>query len=355
MANLPSNKYFLYPFATVGDVSTGIPNTGTDSIAVNYQYGWTTPYQNPSPGGYPVPRNQMNQLFLDITTAIQTLQTQGFPDYVASADHGPTQYPAGAWVNYNGVIYVAQVATGSVPGVDATWQQQGVPAGMISDFGGFDVPAGYLPCDGLATYLSLPLLRADYPRLMAAITMPQTCTTNLTTTLTVADNSQMFVGMFVEGVGIQAMTTLTVVDYLTPTTVTMSLAATNSATETCTFWKYGNGDGSTTFNTPALGNYVKYGAGGPVVTGVIGNVTGQVGGTSTTTLTIDQMPKHNHPGSTVALGRANLTKNDTGQNAATAGPTALNIAEQGGGVLNTSGTPFNIIQQSAVVTYCIKT
>lgn len=349
MANLPSNNYFLHPFATLGDVTmSGIPaNAGGNGGTVSYEYGWTTPYAVPVSGsGFPVPRISMNQLMLDITTAIQTLQKQGFPNYIASADGGPTQYPAGAWVNYMGAIYVAQVATGSVPGADTTWQVQGIPPGAIVDYSGFGVPIGYLPCtDGLTPYL-----RSDYPNLINAITMPQTCTTNMSTTLTVIDNSQMFVGMFIEGADIPGMTTLTVVDYGTPTTVTMSNAATGSNTEQITFFKYGNGDGSTTFNTPALGQYTKIGSGGPGIIDIIGNVTGQKGGEPAHLQTKDELFNHTHTaGGNFLVQVSGAYPLPTGSGAFGPNANSGNVTGEGDQVA------FNIIQQSAVVTFCIKT
>ncbi len=58
---------------------------------------------------------------------------------------------------------------------------------------------------------------------------------------------------------------------------------------------FGAGDGSTTFNVPNFSRRVPVGAGG-TSTGVLGNATGNTGGEESHTLTIAEMPSHNHPG-----------------------------------------------------------
>lgn len=56
---------------------------------------------------------------------------------------------------------------------------------------------------------------------------------------------------------------------------------------------WGSGDGSTTFNIPALSRRASVGSGGSG-TGVLGNAVGNLGGSETITLSSAQMPSHTH-------------------------------------------------------------
>jgi microcystin-dependent protein len=355
-------SYFLYPFCINGTSDTDIQtiaNTGSDAGIVNYQYGWTPDYELPSDNdaNKPVPRQQMNQVFFDITSALQQLQKQGFPLWISTANGGPANYPIYAQVAYDsgsGVnLYYSVIASNtSVPGADGNWvifsgNQLGVQAGTTIDFAGPFAPAGYLLCDASAK------LRASYPNLFSAITQIQSSTTvNTSTTLTVVSNAQMYVGMAIEGAGIPASTTLTVVNYLTPTVVTMSHSATNSATVPVRFFTWGAGDGSTTFNLPPSARLTVIGSGGSPglsVGGVPGVVVGQSGGVETVTLDISQMPAHDHPGSTtnLALGRPQNT--GSGAGIVANGPYPVTVAPQGG------GGSHNNMQPSVIMNRCIKT
>lgn len=122
------NPFFLYPFGTSGD-DVIVPNTGASTGTMSYQYGFTPNYEAnllTDPAAIPVPRTQMNQLFFDITTALQIVQTQGLPSWVATGSGGPTNYPKGAMVNYLGLNYISMVATNSAtPGTGNNWLQLG--------------------------------------------------------------------------------------------------------------------------------------------------------------------------------------------------------------------------------------
>ena len=115
---------------------------------------------------------------------------------------------------------------------------------------------------------------------------------------------------------------------------------------------WGAGDGSTTFNVPNLADYVTAGTGG-----VLGALGAQVG-SSTHAIAYLEMPAHNHVGSTgtVQAGSGGGGTIPTAANFSptTTNPVTLNIATAGGGVLNTSGQPMTIVQQTAIMQKIIR-
>jgi hypothetical protein len=352
------NPYFLYAWginSSGGVDTTPIDNTGSDSGTVNYQNGWTPNYEYAStnPANLPVPRPQMNQVLLDITYALQQLQTQGYPLWVAPATGsppvgGPASYPIYATVAYNagsGIqLWQSLIASNtSVPGADNNWllisgNAQGVPTGTSIEFCGLTAPAGYLVEDGSA------VSRTTYANLLSVLSQIQSCTTTMANAnLTVVDSSKMYIGMALEGAGISTNTTI--LSITNSTTIVMSANATASATVNVQFFNWGNGDGSTTFNVPNSPRTVSVAAGG-TGTSTLGNVVGQSGGSETVTLSHDQIPAHTHPGLwAVYSGGAPLTSG--------AGIGLLNSAISTGN--NTpNGASHNNMQPSLIKLRCIK-
>lgn len=93
--------------------------------------------------------------------------------------------------------------------------------------------------------------------------------------------------------------------------------------------------------------------------GLTARALGQYLGEEFHTQTINEMPQHNHPGSTITY--TNNTPAHDPPNAiitrdVQTGTTGLplHIAAQGGGVLNTSGAPFNVMQPTSFVNMFIK-
>lgn len=84
------------------------------------------------------------------------------------------------------------------------------------------------------------------------------------------------------------------------------------------------------------------GPGAGLTNWVLGQTTGAE--SISTTLSISNMPAHNHPGSsgTIQVGSGGGGTLPTASNvsAITTNPVTLSIAQQGGGILNTSGAPF---------------
>ena len=283
--------YFVYPFAVNGDL-TAVPTAGPDSGSMSWQAGFTPNYElnlATDPSALPVPRAQTNQVFNAITTEIQNYQQHGVPNWITSADnlgssyaydiYARVRYSATPLVASSFLLYENQVqGNTATPGTDSTWllisgEANGVPSGTVLDFAGATPPTGYLSCDGSA------VSRVTYVRLFGALTQVQTGTlTNTMNTVSgLSSTAQMYVGMPIEGTGVPSGTT--VASIVDGTDITMSQNATAGGAQALTFYNWGNGDGSTTFNVPALNRRVTVGSGGsPTSPAFTGNVLGQSGG-----------------------------------------------------------------------------
>jgi hypothetical protein len=159
-----------------------------------------------------------------------------------------------------------------------------VPVGAIIDFGGFVIPQHYYLCDGTAYD------RVRNYLLYNALTTIETVTlTSGINTFIVASGVNYHIGMAIEGTGIPASTTIS---NIVGTTITMSANATATGPNAVTFFAWGNGDGSTTFNVPNLGGFVTAGTGASLLTGT--NGVGLTGGEATHVLSITEMPSHTH-------------------------------------------------------------
>lgn len=106
---------------------------------------------------------------------------------------------------------------------------------------------------------------------------------------------------------------------------------------------WGVGDGSTTFNIPALSRRVNVGSGGSG-TATLGNTVGSTGGEETHTLTVTEMPAHSHSFTASPL-------------LLTAGAAPSFSSASGTVTTSTTGSSgaHNIMQPSAVVLKIIKT
>lgn len=351
-------KFFIFPFGEDGDKAT-IPDDTQPSGSVSYQEGFGADYQKElgvDPDAKPIPRDQSNQLYYDITNAIRQYQTLGVPDFITEADFGgdPFPYDIYAIVRYNNGIHGFQTFESrktnntDLPSVAASWRiisgdSDGVPVGAYIDYAGVTAPNGFLPCDGSA------VSRTTYVDLLTATTIAMTGnTTNLSTSVTgLSSTDNMRVGMAVEGTGIQAGTTVTVIN--SSTAITLSLAANASGSPTLSFYLYGNGNGSTTFNVPGFNRRTAVGsAASGAASATLNNTVGSIGGAETVTLTSAQIPAHTHPLSGLA-GQADDAPGSPGStNVGTAIGGANTLANTGG------GGSHNNMQPSLVVFKCIK-
>jgi microcystin-dependent protein len=347
--------YYIFPFGENADDLTAIPSNPAIDGSVSYHDGWTDPYEfdlNTNPSALPIPRGQMNQLLLDITTNLQEYQQFGSPNWIAPSDNGgvPFPYPIYARVYYLGNVYENQVALNvNVPGTDTTWllisgNAQGVVVGQVIDFAGTVVPSGYLFCDGTA------YSRTTYSALLNKISFTQNgTTTNTMNTLTgLSSTVDMYVGMAIEGTNIPSGTT--VASITSGTAIRMSQNATGSATVPVTFFSWGNGDGSTTFNVPDMRRCVSMGSGGTPSTVIppgIGAVVGQGGGEEMHAQSFSELATHNHQlhvkGTAIPFLPSLDTNASGGYNLSTA------FSENAG-----SGQAANIIQPSRIMKKCIK-
>ncbi|SDR00038.1 Phage Tail Collar Domain [Rhizobiales bacterium GAS113] len=219
------------------------------------------------------------------------------------------------------IFYVMQATPGGwsqaliVQSPAATTTGQ-VPVGGIVPFTGQAPPANYVFPYGQT------FSRATYPALLAACSTTQTGTfasgSAIVTALTSTDG--LGAGMLFESASVPAGTSI--LNILSPTSVTLSANATANGAASATIFIYGNGDGSTTFTGPDLRGRPVFardnmgGTGANLITtggsGIAGTRIGATGGSETVTLTTPQMPAHNHtiniidPGHVHQYNQANL-------------------------------------------------
>ena len=121
-------KYFAVPFATGGDVAA-IPDPEQSNGSVSYTQGFGPYYQLDlvtNPDALPIPRNQFNQLMLDITGAIQLYQKNCYPFFITTTlnDGNPYYYSMFNPIYYsNGKVYESLVNSNNTePTVTSGWQ-----------------------------------------------------------------------------------------------------------------------------------------------------------------------------------------------------------------------------------------
>lgn len=344
-------KFFYIPFATAGDV-TAVPNAEQPNGSISYDKGYGPDYQLPLAGGgqaLAIDRPQFNQLMNDITLSIQNMQEQGIFSWIGNVAElgGNFPYPLNALVYYNNIVWQSKTTNNiDTPGVTTSWYNisinaGGLPIGSSIDFMGVLPPVNYLVQDGSA------ILRATYPALLSAITLTLSgVTIGGNPVVTMANTIGVQIGFKVEASNIVNGTTVIAI---TPNvSITLSNNPSTSITTPFQFFPWSNGNGSTTFTLPNLQGNVALGSGGSL-TILDRNTVGGIGGTASNTISIANMPAHNHPGSTVPVTNQNLNSGFANVDTVNGSSTGqLSIASQGG------GTAMNNVQPSVVVLKCIK-
>ena len=93
---LPTPPYFVYPFAVgaTGNLAS-VPLGPTGGGTVTYNQGFQPGYSIPpgTSGSLPVPRTQMNQLFNDLQTAMQSVQQWGLSPFINAAQNVSANFP----------------------------------------------------------------------------------------------------------------------------------------------------------------------------------------------------------------------------------------------------------------------
>jgi len=209
-----------------------------------------------------------------------------------------------------------------------------VPVGTIIDFGGFGPLEHFYLCDGSAKDRVRDYL------LFNATTLK--LSTNLVTgnnTFNVTSSDDLHIGMALEGDGIAASTTITNISGLT---ITMSNNATATGAKTLTFFAWGAGDGSTTFNVPDLRGYGTAGANGTLFANQ--NGVGLPGGEATHTLTVPETPAHHHAavGGFFRVAGAGFTYSPVG---AAQFAEVANTEDTGGGEAHNNVQPTKLVKK----------
>lgn len=97
-------KFFKDAFAVSGD-KTAIPNIIQVDGSVSYTEGFGFDYQRDiatEPTAKSVPRDSTNQLFFDITSALQQYQSFGIPNFITTSDNDGTPF---SYSKYARVLY----------------------------------------------------------------------------------------------------------------------------------------------------------------------------------------------------------------------------------------------------------
>lgn len=119
-------RYFGIPFAVLGD-RIAVPDATQPDGSVSFSQGFGFDYEreNTDPSYKPVPREQTNSLYYDITEALGVIQKQGSADWTSDAQ----PYEVNAVVRHDNKIWRSLVASNAAtPSEGANWTQIGAYA-----------------------------------------------------------------------------------------------------------------------------------------------------------------------------------------------------------------------------------
>jgi hypothetical protein len=189
----------------------------------------------------------INFISTNTNTGGATLNPSGFGavGIVRDSSTGPNALAGGELVATNAVSLIYDATAGTFHILSpVTWPNtSGVPVGATIAVSGFLAPTNYAFAYGQA------VSRTTFSSLLAAYTSAQTgsLSSGSPTISGLTDTTQFAAGQTVEAIGIPSATTILACD---ATTCTLSANATATRSGTITFFAYGDGDGSTTFNLP---------------------------------------------------------------------------------------------------------
>lgn len=275
----------------------------------------------------------------------------------------------------NNLIWDQQTSsTGTSGGGTTPTVGDGDAVGTVKPWAGFIAPSAYVFSYGQ----ELP--RASFPELFAAITSQQNvgCTSGSPTLTGLGDTSQISIGAPIESICLNSGAT---VSSKTISTITASSNAIVSTTTSARFFPFGNGDGSSTFNTPDLRGRVLAGRdnmGGVAASrltttyfGANASAIGATGGNQSTTLVTGNLPPYTPAGTNGAItvtstsvvqvntaGSINANagvapsapQTNTSLLTSTGSPPVFTGTAQGG-----TSTPLSIVQPTETLNWIIKT
>lgn len=189
------------------------------------------------------------------------------------------------------VTLLSQRVAAEIKAVRAELAVRATPPGIIEPFGGIDIPAGWLKCEGQS------LARSAYPDLFSALTkLLVGSTTNGSTSVTITSGQtqaelQEYVGMPISGspLGLGA-----VIVSVAGSVLTLDLPSSATATGAELRVVPHGYAGGTTFNLPNLKTRVPVGRD---TTDTAFDRLGETGGEKAVTLSSAQIPAHTHPAS----------------------------------------------------------
>lgn len=121
---MPSSGYFDVVFGVAGDLST-VPDGVQGDGSVSYTQGFGGDYSLPAgnPARLFVPRTKTNQLFYDITSALQRAQQNGTPPFITTTMNGgtPYSYSLGDQVMSGGVRYISLINSNTDTPPTSNW------------------------------------------------------------------------------------------------------------------------------------------------------------------------------------------------------------------------------------------
>lgn len=191
----------------------------------------------------------INYISINTNTGGATINPSGFGNVqiVRDGSSGPGALLGGELVATNAVSLIYDATAGVFHILSpVTWPNtSGVPVGTMVAHMGFTAPTNYAFAYGQA------VSRTTYAALFAALTLQQTgsISSGSPDITGLADTTQIGYAQPVEATGIPPGTTIL---RCTSTTCTMSANASVTRSGTMTFFAYGAGDGSLTFNLPDM-------------------------------------------------------------------------------------------------------